>query len=66
MGWTMLYLFVALKIPILVLGYIVWWAVHQTDDPAETRDDGGTKTRPHPREKLPRPPRRSRRRASGT
>ena len=59
MGWTMLYLFVALKIPILVLGYIVWWAVHQTDDPVTgVSDDGGSKTRPHPRRRLPRPPRR--------
>lgn len=59
MGWAMLWLFVALKIPILTLGYIVWWAVHQTDEPvAGTSDDGGSKLRAHPREKLPRPPRR--------
>ena len=59
MGWAMLWLFVALKIPILTLGYIVWWAVHQTDDPVTgVSDDGGSKTRPHPRRRLPRPPRR--------
>ena len=29
MGWTMLYLFVALKLPILAACYVIWWAVHQ-------------------------------------
>ena len=61
MGWTMLYLFVALKIPILAAIWIVWWAVKQEPDPSEdTRDDGGTKTktRPHPAPRLPRHPRR--------
>ena len=49
MGSTMLYLFVALKIPIGALAYIVWWAVKQEPDPDEdVRDDGGTKKRPHP------------------
>ena len=43
MGWTMLYLFVALKIPIGALAYIVWWAVKQEPDPDEdVRDDGLT------------------------
>jgi hypothetical protein len=60
MGWTMLYLFVALKIPIAGAAYIVWWAVKQEPDPDEdVRDDGGTKKRPHPLPKRgPRPPRR--------
>ena len=60
-GWTMLYLFVALKIPILAAIYIVWWAVKQEPDPNEdAHDDGGSKTtaRPHPVPKLPRHPRR--------
>ena len=35
----MLYLFVGLKIPILLAGWIVWWAVKQAPDPAE--DAGG-------------------------
>ena len=49
MGWTMLYLFVVLKIPIAALAYIVWWAIKQEPDPDEdVRDDGGTKKRPHP------------------
>ena len=59
-GWTMLYLFVALKIPIVAAIYLVWWAVKQEPDPAEdARDDGGTKQRPHPLPRRgPRPPRR--------
>jgi hypothetical protein len=56
----MLYLFVALKIPILLLGCIVWWAVRQ--DPASDEapeDDGGSKyRRPHAPRPLPRTPRR--------
>ena len=60
MGWTMLYLFVALKIPIAAAIYLVWWAVKQEPDPDEdARDDGGTKKRLHPVPKRgPRPPRR--------
>src|SRR3954471_12004897 len=27
-AWTMLYLFIFLKLPIAGLGWIVWWAVH--------------------------------------
>lgn len=59
MGWTMFYLFVALKIPILLAIWIVWWAVKQEPDPSEdVRDDGGTGTRRHPVPPLPRAPRR--------
>jgi hypothetical protein len=61
MGWTMLYLFVFLKLPIVAAGCIIWWAVHQEADPEESSNDGGTKPRPrphHPRPKRPRPPRR--------
>jgi len=55
----MLYLFVALKLPILAAIWIVWWAVKQEPDPSEdVRDDGGTSRRPHPVPRLPRSPRR--------
>jgi hypothetical protein len=60
MEWTMLYLFVGLKIPIFLLGWLVWWAVHQTPEPVEPEgEDGGNKrARPHHPPALPRPPRR--------
>jgi hypothetical protein len=62
MGWTMLYLFVFLKIPILVLFYIVWWAVKQDTNPANEGGDGGSRREatpyPHPHPKLPHTPRR--------
>lgn len=55
----MIYLFVALKIPIGLLAWIVWWAVKQTPEPlGETDEGGGTKRRPHPPRPLPRTPRR--------
>ena len=61
MAWTMLYLFVFLKIPILVLFYIVWWAIKQVPEEwAEepTGGDGGSRRPLHPRERRPRGPRR--------
>ena len=58
-GWTMLYLFVALKLPIVAACLIIWWAVRQAPDPDEqATGDGGTKVRPHPPRRLPRAPRR--------
>ncbi|MDX6698414.1 MAG: hypothetical protein QOE65_1811 [Solirubrobacteraceae bacterium] len=61
MGWTFVYLMVALKIPIIALLWIVWWAVRATPDVAEAPGDGGVKDRPRPRH--PRtPPRRGPRR----
>ena len=60
MGWAMLYLFFFLKLPILALGWIVWWAVHQQPDEVEGGDGGGGKRRAprHPRPPRPRPHRR--------
>ena len=59
MGWTMFYLFVALKIPIIAAIWLVWWAIKQEPDPSEgVRDDGGAAKRPHPIPRLPRSPRR--------
>lgn len=55
----MFFLFVALKVPLIALCWIVWWAVHQVDDPAQDGgDDGGARRRAHPLGPLPRPPRR--------
>jgi hypothetical protein len=59
MEWAMLFLFFGLKAPLLALCWLVWWAIHQTDDPAEEGGgDGGLKRRHHPLGPLPRPPRR--------
>src|SRR3954464_3848886 len=62
MGWTMLYLFVFLKLPIVAACLIVWWAVRQGTDEELTRNDGGSPKprRPHPRPRRPPPPRRGR------
>jgi hypothetical protein len=56
---TFIYLMFVLKIPIIGLLWIVWWAIHQTpeEEPA-AQDDGGTKAPPHPRGPLPHTPRR--------
>jgi hypothetical protein len=58
MEWTMFFLFVALKVPLLALCGLVWWAIHQVDDPAQDGGDGGAKRRQHPLGPLPRQPRR--------
>lgn len=50
-----------LKIPIAGILWIVWWAVHQTDEePAADGDgdgDGGSKLRLHAEHRRPRAPR---------
>jgi hypothetical protein len=56
----MFYLFVALKVPIVLAGLLVWWAVRQEPDVSEdhTGGDGPRRRRHHPRPPLPRTPRR--------
>jgi hypothetical protein len=54
----MLFMFVALKVPILLAGGLIWWAVHQEPDYSEDSDGGGGGGRPHPAPKLPHAPRR--------
>ena len=59
MGWAMFFLFVVLKVPLLALCWLVWWAVRQEPDPAaDEHGGGGGRARPHPVPPLPRPPRR--------
>jgi hypothetical protein len=61
MDWAFIYLMFVLKLPIVALLWIVWWAIRAQPDAAEVvpdRGDGGSKTRRHPREPLPRHPRR--------
>jgi hypothetical protein len=57
-GWTMLYLFVALKLPILAACWLIWWAVHQEPEHPEDSGGGGGRPRPHPAPTLPHAPRR--------
>jgi hypothetical protein len=59
MEWTMFFLFVALKVPLLALCWLVWWAIHQVpEDEEQPGGNGGSRVRPHPLGPLPRPPRR--------
>jgi len=62
---TFIFLMFILKLPILGLFYIVWWAVHSPPEPEPVDEDGGSKRplaprprHPHPRPALPRNPRR--------
>jgi hypothetical protein len=52
----------ALKIPLIALIYLVWWAIKQqpSEETSSQDDDGGLKRRhnPHPRKPFPRHPRR--------
>ena len=42
MGWTFVYLMLILKIPIVALLTIVWWAIRSTPEESEpVRDEGG-------------------------
>jgi hypothetical protein len=59
----MLWLFVALKIPLLTLCWLVWWAIRQEPLPDEEAapppGEGGSRARrPHPHPPLPHLPRR--------
>jgi hypothetical protein len=59
MAWGMFWLFVALKVPLLTLCWLVWWAIRQVPEPDAPADDGGIRrSRPHPPPRLPRLPRR--------
>jgi hypothetical protein len=55
-----LWLALALKVPIVALLYLVWWAIK--DPPVQAADeDGGSPDRdphPHPRDRPPQSPRR--------
>ena len=58
MGWTFFWLMVVLKIPIIGLFSIVYWAIKQTDEPVEDAGDGGSKTPAHPPSRTPPHPRK--------
>ena len=50
----------ALKVPLVGLICIVWWAIKQEPEEASSEDDGGIKRNPDPHRRGPfrRPPRR--------
>jgi hypothetical protein len=57
--WPIFFLAVVLKIPVACLLYLVWWAIKQTDEPAEAEpgeERGFHRWRREP--KRPRGPRR--------
>jgi hypothetical protein len=66
MSAAFVFLMVVLKVPILALLYIVWWAIHATPEPEPAGDENGGTLKPlaprprypHPRAPLPRNPRR--------
>jgi len=60
MDWGFVWIMVILKIPLVALLLLVWWAIRSTpesDDQSEG-GDGGIKYSPHPRRPFPRRPRR--------
>jgi hypothetical protein len=58
--WAVFWLAVILKIPIVALLTIVWWAIRAAPEPAADTDDGrgGPRRDRHPRNRPPHPPRR--------
>ncbi len=58
--WGVLWVMIALKIPLAMLLYIVWWAIRSAPEPvAGDERDGGIGDRDDgPRHPRPRPPRR--------
>jgi len=63
MTWAFIWLMVVLKIPIVALLTIVWWALRAVPEPAQGSSEDGGLRRHHP---LPTHPRRPRRGPHGT
>jgi hypothetical protein len=65
--WGVFWLAVVLKIPIVALLLIVWWAIREPPVPEADEDDGGGSDRDprHPRRRPPHPPRRGPHRGTG-
>jgi hypothetical protein len=55
MAWGFIWLMFILKIPILMLFGIVWWAVRKSSEPAEPVDDVKVRPSPHPPSRVRRP-----------
>jgi hypothetical protein len=59
MEWGFIWLMFVLKIPIVMLLTLVWWAVRSPEEPVdEGSDDGGSKVDPQHPHGAPRGPRR--------
>jgi hypothetical protein len=59
MTWGFIWMVVVLKIPIVALLWLVWWAVRAEPEPAGDEQPGGDGGTGHsPRPQRPRPPRR--------
>jgi hypothetical protein len=57
--WAVFWLAVILKIPIVALLGLVWYAIRQPPVPETDQDgEGGSRRGPHPRISPPQPPRR--------
>jgi hypothetical protein len=58
--WAVFWLAFVLKLPIVALLWIVWWAVREPPQPeaGEGGDGGSPRDRPHPRLRPPGPRRR--------
>jgi hypothetical protein len=59
--WAVFWIAVVLKIPLVALLVIVWWAIKDPPVPEADDEDGGGSDRDrtwHPRGRPPRPPRR--------
>jgi hypothetical protein len=59
MSWGLFWMIVVLKIPVVALLWLCWWAIRAEPEPAagdSTGGDGGGGHSPRPR--TPRPPRR--------
>jgi hypothetical protein len=60
-AWGIIWLAIALKVPILALLYLVWWAIKDPPEVVVDEGEGGSPDRdprPHPRGRPPHPPRR--------
>jgi hypothetical protein len=56
--WGFLWVMIALKIPLAMLLYIVWYAVRATPEPAGENGDGGIGRPQGPPNRIPPAPRR--------
>jgi hypothetical protein len=59
-AWMLVWMMLALKIPVAALLYICWWSVRQAPETADDDSKGGSDRHPHTpsRRPRPRPPRR--------